>query len=168
VSGKVVVGNLAPIPISYAPQNPLIEHMPKFMHPFIEDITDVEGDSYCGYRAISLFLNKSEEDFELLRLHMKRELNLHRELYLNLFGGQDRLTYIEDALVTPKRKSRHGVALQEKWFTFHDMGFVVATHCEKVVVQLSKIDRYVELLKLVSHCVAQFQQHFLRRLFALA
>jgi hypothetical protein len=114
VSGKVVVGNLAPIPISYAPQNPLIEHMPKFMHPFIEDITDVEGDSYCGYRAISLFLNKSEEDFELLRLHMKRELNLHRELYLNLFGGQDRLTYIEDALVTPKRKSRHGVALQEK------------------------------------------------------
>jgi hypothetical protein len=116
VSGKVVVGNLAPIPISYAPlpQNPLIEHMPKFMHPFIEDIKDVEGDSYCGYRAISLFLKKSEEDFELLRLHMKRELSLHRELYLNLFGDQDRLAHIKNALVTPKRKSRHGVALQEK------------------------------------------------------
>jgi hypothetical protein len=107
---------LAPIPISYAPlpQNPLIEHMPKFMHPFIEDIKDVEGDGYCGYRAISLFLKKSEEDFELLRLHMKRELSLHRELYLNLFGDQDRLAHIKNALVTPKRKSRHGVALQEK------------------------------------------------------
>jgi hypothetical protein len=64
-------------------------------------------------------------------------------MYLNLFGGQDRMKYIEDALVSPKRKpSRHDVALQEKWFTFPDMGFVVASHCEKVVVQLSKINSY--------------------------
>jgi hypothetical protein len=130
------------MPISYAPQNPLFEHMPKFMRPYIQDITDVSGDGNCGYRAISLFINGCEEDFELLKLHMKRELNLHREMYLNLFGGQERMKYIEDALVSPKRKSsRHGVALKEKWFTFPDMGFVVASMCEKVVVQLSKIDR---------------------------
>ena len=142
VSTKVVVGSLFPMPISYAPQNPLFEHMPKFMRPYIEDVKDVSGDGYCGYRAISLFINGCEEDFELVRLHMKRELNLHREMYLNLFGGQERLKYIEDALVSPKRKSsRHGVALKEKWFTFPDMGFVVASMCEKVVVQLSKIDR---------------------------
>jgi hypothetical protein len=73
---------------------------------------------------------------------MKRELNLHKEMYVNLFGGQERVKYIEDALVSSKRKSTsHGVALKEKWFMFPDMGFVVASMCEKVVVQLSKLDR---------------------------
>ncbi|KAK2363248.1 hypothetical protein QL285_088249 [Trifolium repens] len=117
VSDKVVVGSLAPIPISYAPQNPLFEHMPKFMHPYIEDITDVSSDGYCRYRAISLFLNDCEEDFELLRLHMKRELNLHREMYLNLFGGQDRMKNIEEKIIKARcctfKKvvylSRHGL-----------------------------------------------------------
>lgn len=135
--------SLTPIPISYAhiPPNPLLVHMPKFMHPFIEDIKDTDADGYCGYRAISLFQNNTEEDFELVRLHMKRELSLHRELYLRLFGGPDRLAYIEDALVSPKRRSRHAILPQEKWFTFPDMGFVVASCYGKVVVQLSTIDR---------------------------
>ncbi|WJX83380.1 hypothetical protein P8452_66045 [Trifolium repens] len=91
--------------------------MPKFMHPYIEDITDVSSDGYCRYRAISLFLNDCEEDFELLRLHMKRELNLHREMYLNLFGGQDRMKYIEEKIIKARcctfKKvvylSRHGL-----------------------------------------------------------
>ncbi|MCI20647.1 receptor-like protein kinase, partial [Trifolium medium] len=115
--------------------------MPKFMHPFIEDIIDVKGDGYCGYGAVCLYNKGTEEDFELLRLNMKRELSLHKELYVKLFGGEDRLTYITDALFPPPRKSRHAVAPRDKWFTYPDMGFVVATLLERVVVLLSKVDR---------------------------
>ncbi|WJX19658.1 hypothetical protein P8452_09313 [Trifolium repens] len=69
VSTKVVVGSLVPMPISYAPQNPLFEHMPKFMRPYIEDVEDVSGDGYCGYRAISLFINGCEDDFACKTSH---------------------------------------------------------------------------------------------------
>jgi histone-lysine N-methyltransferase SETD2 len=116
-----------------------IDQMPLFMHSYIDDIIDVEGDGYCGYRVVALDQNKSEDDYNLIRLVMLRELNLNRERYLRLYGSKRRLNYIIDAMYPPpKINSRNKVAPKEKWLTFPDMGHIIATHYNKVVVQLTK------------------------------
>ncbi|PNX82962.1 sex determination protein tasselseed-2 [Trifolium pratense] len=113
--------------------------MPKFMHSYIENITDVKGDVYCGYRVIALYNRNNENDFEFVRENMINELRLHRHDYLKLYGGEKRLTYITEALSPPKRKTRrHGVAPIEKWFTFLDMGHIAATLLNRVIVKLTK------------------------------
>ncbi|PNX83262.1 OTU-like cysteine protease [Trifolium pratense] len=112
--------------------------MPKFMHSYIEGIIDVEGDSNCGYRVIALDSRNNENDFEAIKVDMINELRLHMDDYLKLYGGEERLAYVREALLPPKRKSRHGVVLMEKWLTFPDMGHIVASILGRVVVKLTK------------------------------
>ncbi|XP_045795530.1 uncharacterized protein LOC123890033 [Trifolium pratense] len=58
---------------------------------------------------------------------------------LNFDGCEKRLTYITDALLPSKRKSKRcGVALINKWLTFPDMGHIVASILGKAVVKLTK------------------------------
>ena len=111
------------------------------MHPFIEDIIDVDGDGYCGYRVVALHQKGTQQDFELIRLNMVRELRLHKESYVELFDTDERYKYVTDALFTHPRRSKHAFAPKDKWFTFPDMGYVVATHFQRVVVQLSNMQR---------------------------
>ncbi|PNX60294.1 phosphomannose isomerase, partial [Trifolium pratense] len=116
-----------------------MNHMPNFMHPYIDHIIDVKRDGNCGYRVIALADKNNEDDYELIKEMMINELDLHRSNYLELYGGEDRLAYIRNALLPSKRRTRrHGVALIEKWLTFPDMGHIVATVLGKVVVKLTK------------------------------
>src|SRR6266487_1487846 len=137
MSKAPVIGNFTPT----LSQIVELDHMPKCMHPFIEDIVDVEGDGYCGFRAIALATKNNEADFELVRLSMQREMTLHKSMYVSMFDGEDRWKYIYEALFrAPRQRTslRKTVAPQDKWFTFPDMGHIVATIFERVVVQLSK------------------------------
>ncbi|XP_045794137.1 uncharacterized protein LOC123889008 [Trifolium pratense] len=118
---------------------PQINYMPDFMHPYIEHIVDVKRDGNCGYRVIALDDKNDEDDYELIKESMVNELNLYKSIYLELYGGEDRLAYITNALLPSKRRSRrHSVALIEKWLTFPDMGHIVATILGKVVVKLTE------------------------------
>jgi hypothetical protein len=107
------------------------------MRSYIEDIVNVEGDGYCGYRVVALDIRKNEDDYELVKLNMVNEINLHRKLYIKVFGGKECLKYVTDALVYARKRAR-GVAPLEKWFTFPDMGHVIATYYGKIVVNLTK------------------------------
>jgi histone-lysine N-methyltransferase SETD2 len=118
---------------------PRIREMPKFMHPYIDDIVDVVGDGWCGYRCMALEYNGHEDNFELIKFHMLKELNLHKETYMKVYATEKRFNYIRDALYPPKRKILPGhVAPMDKWLTFPDMGHILATHYNKVVVELTK------------------------------
>ncbi|GAU16259.1 hypothetical protein TSUD_298910 [Trifolium subterraneum] len=137
VSKAPVIGNFTPT----LSQIFELDHMPKCMHHFIEDIVDVEIDGYCGFRAIELATKNNEADFELVRLNMQREMTLHRSMYFSMFDGEDRWKYIYDALFPgPRQRTslRKTVAPKDKWLTFPDMGHIVTTILERVVVQLSK------------------------------
>jgi histone-lysine N-methyltransferase SETD2 len=69
---------------------------------------------------------------------MLKELNLHKELYKKVFVSERRFNYIKDALHPPKRRVLPGhVAPIEKWLTFPDMGHILATHYNKVIVELT-------------------------------
>ncbi|PNX98886.1 phosphomannose isomerase [Trifolium pratense] len=116
-----------------------INHIPDFMHSYVESITDVKSDGNCGYRVIALDHSNNEDDYHFIKKSMLDELQLHKHSYLKMYGSGKRFAYITDALLPPKRKSRrHGVALIEKWLTLPDMGHIVATILGKVVVKLSK------------------------------
>ncbi|GAU47401.1 hypothetical protein TSUD_372900 [Trifolium subterraneum] len=137
VSKAPVIGNFTPT----LSQIVELDHMPKCMHPFIEDILDVEGDGFCGFRAITLATKNNEAYFELILLNMQREMTLNRSMYVSIYDGEDRWKYIYDALFSPPRQRtslRKTIAPKDKWFTFPDIGHIVATILERVVVQLSK------------------------------
>jgi hypothetical protein len=69
-----------------------MKHMPQFMQPFIDDIIDVEGDDYCGYRVVALNEGGNEEDYELVKLNITREIKQHRKLYEKIFAVRSVLT----------------------------------------------------------------------------
>ncbi|KAK2428472.1 hypothetical protein QL285_026992 [Trifolium repens] len=102
--------------------------MPNFMLKYIDDIIDVVGDGYCGYRCVALDYSGNEGDFELIKCHMLREINL----YLKLYDTEKRFNFIRDTLYPPKRKVIKGhVAPMDKWLTFPDMSHILATHYKK-------------------------------------
>lgn len=117
---------------------PRLDEMPLFMQPYIENIVDVKGDGWCGYRVVALDSGKTEDDFELVKLNMVREIKMHRPLYEKVFGSKDRLDYILKALHPSEKVTRNRVAPLDKWLTFPDMGHVIATYYKKVVVELTK------------------------------
>jgi hypothetical protein len=86
------IGNWTPSQNSQVTTNPFMKHMPQFMQPFIDDIIDVEGDDYCGYRVVALNEGGNEEDYELVKLNITREIKQHRKLYEKIFAVRSVLT----------------------------------------------------------------------------
>jgi histone-lysine N-methyltransferase SETD2 len=117
--------------------SPFFKHMPQFMQPYIEDFVDVVGDGYCGYRVVALHENGNEDDYELVKLNMIREIKNHRKLYENVFGGKARVEVIIEALHPGPKSTRRSVAPKEKWLSFPDMGHVIASYYNRIVVELT-------------------------------
>ncbi|KAK2358924.1 protein FAR1-RELATED SEQUENCE [Trifolium repens] len=130
------IGNWTPSQSSQV-SSPFFKHMPQFMQPYIEDFVDVVGDGYCGYRVVSLHENGNEDDYELVKLNMIREIKNHRKLYENMFGGKARFEKILEVLHSSPRSTRRSVAPKEKWLSFPDMGHVIATYYNRIVVELT-------------------------------
>jgi hypothetical protein len=130
------IGHSSPI-ATPAKRIPYIQYMPLFMHPYIEDIIDVKPDGHCGFRVIANHLSKGEDSQGLIRLALIRELTMFRSDYLKIYVTEERLQYILDGLYGPKVMPKSGVAPKETWFTFHDMGHIVATAYGRVVVELT-------------------------------
>jgi histone-lysine N-methyltransferase SETD2 len=68
---------------------------------------------------------------------MIREIKNHRKLYENVFGGKARFEKILEALHSSPRSTRRSVAPKEKWLSFPDMGHVIATYYNRIVVELT-------------------------------
>jgi hypothetical protein len=76
--------------------------MPQFMQSYIDDIIDVVGEGYCGYRVVALHESGNQEDYELVKLNMIREI----KLYGKVFAGKDRVDYILEALHRSNKSTR--------------------------------------------------------------
>jgi hypothetical protein len=48
------------------------------MHPYIENIVDVNDDNYCGYRVVDLDNRNTKNNVVLIKLNIVRELSLPR------------------------------------------------------------------------------------------
>jgi len=135
----VVNPSSTPTPTQYIP---CIDHMPNVMKPYIEKIVNVDGDGYCGYRVVVENLGLGFDSYGLVRLALIKELTWKRNDYLGIFGGEDRLKFLIDSLYPPKEKT--SIAPEEKWLTVPDMGHVIATLYNKVVVVLKHGNNFSE------------------------
>jgi hypothetical protein len=130
-------------PIQEVPRNiPFLGDMPIFMHSYTDDIVDVKGDGYCGFRVIALDTRRNVDDYELVRLNMQKELRLHKEKYLDIYGSEKCYQFLFDAFFPPTRKSSREFLTDDKWLTFPDMGHIIATCFNKVVVLLTKNEKF--------------------------
>lgn len=103
------------------------------MRPYIQLIKDVPADGNCGYRAIASLVGYGVDGWKQVRKDMLNELISHRPLYDWLFCEVGRykelvniIDYFEDA--------NAGV---DKWMTIPDMGHIIASCYNVVLMTLS-------------------------------
>ena len=111
----------------------LINQFLPIMRPYIQLIKDVRPDGNFGFRAIASMMGFGEDGWRQVRRDMLNELLSHRTLYEGMYweiGRYDellqRLDYFED--------SNAGI---EKWMTIPDMGHIVASCYNVVLISLS-------------------------------
>jgi hypothetical protein len=92
------------------------------MHKYIEHVVDVKGDGHCGFRVVSVLLEKSTYDHNMARLDITIKMNKNQDRYLKLYGGKEMFDYLMNAL-TPNST---GAATREKCMTIPNMGFLLA------------------------------------------
>jgi len=109
----------------------MMDQFPIQIHPFIEEIIDVKADSNCGYRAVAAQLGMGEESWALVRQDLIRELQQWQDIYTKLFGSNDRVAELRQSLYVDKETST------KKWMTIPDMGYVIASRYNVVLVALS-------------------------------
>jgi len=116
-------------------QIPYISQIPNIMRPYIEEIINVRGDGNCGFRVIARHMGFNEEDHFLVRHALINELKNHKSDYLLIYATERHYKLILDGLHPPTSKS--GIAPPEKWLTTPDMGHIIATCYNRVVVLLT-------------------------------
>jgi len=105
------------------------------MRPFVEDIVNVKGDGNCGFRVIARHLVMDEDSHVLVRHALINELKNHKSDYMPIYATKKHYKYILDGLHPPTVSS--GIASEDKWLTTTDMGHIIATCYNRVVVLLT-------------------------------
>ncbi|KAL5148455.1 hypothetical protein HKD37_13G035497 [Glycine soja] len=106
---------------------PMLDQFHPFIHDFIENIVDVKGDGNCGYCTIFELLGMGEDSWSLARNHLLKELAKWSNEYISLFGGIDIFEKIKRSLLVT----------MDKWMDIVDMGYVIASRYNVILVSLS-------------------------------
>eukprot|EP00256_Glycine_max_P064810 XP_025979405.1 uncharacterized protein LOC112997722 [Glycine max] len=124
------------------------------MHDFIDKIIDVKVDGNCGYRSVTDLSGMGEDSWSVVRYHLLKELGKFSEDYTRLFGGMERFEEL--------RKSLHVDGLTkvitDKWMDITDMGHVIASRYNVIVVSLSK-QQSMTFFPLRSQPLSNFSLH---------
>ncbi|XP_012568202.1 uncharacterized protein [Cicer arietinum] len=96
--------------------------------PYIDDIFDVVADGNCGFCAIALLLGFGEECWSLVRKRLDQEIVSHVTPYDRLFT--ERIKEVRDSLMI----SGLGVQPMDKWLSIPDMGYVIVTSYNIILV----------------------------------
>ncbi|KAG5553746.1 hypothetical protein RHGRI_011583 [Rhododendron griersonianum] len=113
---------------------PFINQFPEAIRPYIESVKDVDDDGNCGFRAVSGFMKGDVHDWLMVRSDLLKELETHLHLYEQVVGGTQRameLLHILSWYESP--------APQEQWMTMPDMGHIIASAYNCVLVHLSNV-----------------------------
>lgn len=110
------------------------EDLPAGYLPFIGEVVNVVSDGNCGYRVISRQVYSSEGEWPIIRIHCYQELVAHMQLYAEMFGSE---TYAKLLASTTVDQMDRFQPL-DKWMTFPDMGYVIASIYQRPVVYVTK------------------------------
>ncbi|KAL5142522.1 Protein FAR1-RELATED SEQUENCE 2 [Glycine soja] len=107
---------------------PMLNQFHPCIQDSIENIIDVKADGNCGYCAIAALLGIGEESWSLVRNHQHKELSSWSEEYMNLVGGIERFEELKRSLLVT----------MDKWMNITDMGYIIASRYNIIVVSLSQ------------------------------
>ncbi|KAH1250309.1 Protein FAR1-RELATED SEQUENCE 2 [Glycine max] len=113
---------------------PMLDQFQPFMHDFIDKIVDLKGDGNCGYRSVSSLLGMGQDSWSVVRNHLLKELVNFSEYYIKLFGGTKRFEELRMSLLVDGLTK----VTTDKWMDITDMGHVIASRYNVIVVSLSK------------------------------
>ncbi|XP_057457633.1 uncharacterized protein LOC130748427 [Lotus japonicus] len=111
-------------------------NFPAFLYPYIGTITDVEDDGNCGYRSIAALMGHSagQDGWPWVRATLMQELETNVLMY-NRMWGTDVVYGLHNRLTLPIGDP----ATPDKWFQLPEMGYLVATKYQLVLVSLSSM-----------------------------
>ncbi|KAL5154128.1 Protein FAR1-RELATED SEQUENCE 5 [Glycine soja] len=113
---------------------PMLDQFQPFMHDFIDKIVDVKGDGNCGYRSVAGLLGMGQDSWSVVRNHLLKELANFSEDCVKLFGGTERFEELRMSLLVDGLTK----VTTDKWMDITDMGYVIASRYNVIVVSLSK------------------------------
>ncbi|KAH1190294.1 hypothetical protein GmHk_20G057884 [Glycine max] len=116
---------------------PMLDQFQSFMHDFIDKIVDVKVDGNCGYQSVVDLLGMGEDSWSVFCNHLLKELARFSEDYIKLFGGTKRFEELRMSLLFDVYICFTQVTT-EKWMDITDMGHVIASRYNVIVVSLSK------------------------------
>jgi len=71
----------------------------------------------------------------MVHIALIHEVKDHRSEYMRVCASEDRFNYILNCLHPPQNSS--GIAFEDKWLTSPNMGHIVATCYNRVVIELT-------------------------------
>jgi len=101
---------------------------------FIHNIVNVESDGHCGFRAIAALLGMSEHNWRDIRINLIEELHTFRDEYIELYGSVMRVDELIHTL-----SCFECVAPRQHWMTLPDMGHLIASKYNVILVHLSRM-----------------------------
>ncbi|KAL5161245.1 hypothetical protein HKD37_07G018569 [Glycine soja] len=107
---------------------PMLDQFQPFMHDFIDKIVDLKGDGNCGYRSVWV------DSWSVVHNHLLKELANFSEDYVKLFGDTKRFEELRMSLLIDGLTK----VTTDKWMDITDMGHVIASRYNVIVVFLSK------------------------------
>nr|XP_027192079.1 uncharacterized protein LOC113787271 [Cicer arietinum] len=117
---------------SQSSQHSFKTQFPTYIRLYIEDIVDVVANGNCGFRAIAALLGWTEETWALVRSQLDKEIGLHKDVYSNVFD--DNVESVRNSL----KISKLGAQGKDKWMSLPDLGYVIATLYNVILVSLSR------------------------------
>ncbi|KAK9133316.1 hypothetical protein Scep_012844 [Stephania cephalantha] len=102
----------------------------------IEKVDDVKGDGNCGYRVIAAGLGHHEDDaWKRIQNYLYWELQGHQNIWRPILGGD----HFETILLSVQHYHDSNDAPLDKWMCMPDLGLVIATCYNVILVSLSPL-----------------------------
>ncbi|KAL2934699.1 Bifunctional enzyme NanE/NanK [Bienertia sinuspersici] len=111
---------------------PFIDDLPIHIVPYINNIYNVDGDGNCGYRVVDRWIYGDDHRWPIIRKELGMEIKKRYELFSDALGS------VANANKTLTSLSHFsGMAPRSKWMSLFDMGSVITTKYNIVVVSYS-------------------------------
>ncbi|KAL2901928.1 Dicer-like protein 2-1 [Bienertia sinuspersici] len=111
---------------------PFIDDLPTHIVPYINNIYNVDGDGNCGYRVVARWIYGDEHRWPTVRKELAMEIKKRYELFSDALGS---VANANNTLTSLSHFS--GMAPRSKWMSLFDMGSVIATKYNIIVVSYS-------------------------------
>ncbi|XP_021807359.1 uncharacterized protein LOC110751233 [Prunus avium] len=111
-----------------------VDAFPQALRSYIHHVKDVVADGHCGYRATAALLGYGEDGWVQVRGDLLNELETYSVHYSALYGSENRIYELKHSLAYFGPDANF-----DRWMTMPDMGHIIASCYDVVLVHLSNV-----------------------------